>query len=110
MFMTTNRIQSMDPAFRSRMHLILEYKSLDPSSRKGLWRLFLERTADYKKQNWPDAEVDRLAAFDLNGRQIKNIVRTANSLALAEGHRLSVEEVEIVLSTVTEFHSTLESN
>lgn len=107
MFMTTNSIYSMDPAFQSRMHLILEYKPLDLQSRKGLWRVFSERTAGYEKLDWPDTTVDRLANVDLNGRQIKNIVRTANSIALVEDHRLSSEEVDIVLHTVTNFQRKL---
>jgi hypothetical protein len=47
--------------------------------------------------------VEGFAAVELNGRQIKNTVRTANALALSEGKVLSVEEIRVVLDTVTEF-------
>lgn len=45
----------------------------------------------------------KFAAVELNGRQIKNTVRTANALALSEGRVLSAEEIQVVLDTVTEF-------
>lgn len=41
--------------------------------------------------------------YRLNGRQIKNTARTANALALAEGSRLGVEQIRVVLeSTVVD--------
>ncbi|KLU91841.1 hypothetical protein MAPG_10790 [Magnaporthiopsis poae ATCC 64411] len=103
MFMTTNRFDCIDPAFQSRMHLILAYKPLDSRARRGLWRFFLQRTDGYDAKNWPDETVKGLADLDLNGRQIKNIVRTANSLAVADNRRLSTEELDIVLTTVADF-------
>jgi SpoVK/Ycf46/Vps4 family AAA+-type ATPase len=105
MFMTTNRVNSIDPAFQSRIHLTLAYNPLDDKSRKGLWRLFLERSADYDKKNWPNEVLGDLAKVQLNGRQIKNAVRTANSLALAEHHTLSVDDIRVVLDTVAEFET-----
>jgi SpoVK/Ycf46/Vps4 family AAA+-type ATPase len=105
MFMTTNRVNSMDPAFQSRIHLTLAYNPLDYKSRKGLWKLFLERSADYDEKNWSDEILEDLAKDQLNGRQIKNAVRTANSLALAENHMLSVDDIRVVLETVAEFET-----
>lgn len=103
MFLTTNRVQSFDEAFQSRIHLALKYHPLDAAGRADLWRLFLQRTAGYKESSWPAVSVDEFAAMELNGRQIKNTARTANTLALAEGKTLSVEHVREVLRAVGEF-------
>ncbi|OAA76288.1 ATPase, AAA family protein [Akanthomyces lecanii RCEF 1005] len=103
MFLATNRVQSFDEAFQSRIHLALKYHPLDAAGRADLWRLFLQRTAGYKESSWPAVSVDEFAAMELNGRQIKNTARTANTLALAEGKTLSVEHVREVLRAVGEF-------
>ncbi|KAJ3473864.1 hypothetical protein NLG97_g10096 [Lecanicillium saksenae] len=103
MFLTTNRVQSFDEAFQSRIHLALKYHPLDAEGRAGLWRLFLTRTAGYEAGAWPAALVGEFAAVELNGRQIKNTVRTANTLALAEGRPLSAVHVHEVLKAVGEF-------
>ncbi|OAR02113.1 hypothetical protein LLEC1_01636 [Akanthomyces lecanii] len=103
MFLTTNRVQSFDEAFQSRIHLALKYHPLDAAGRADLWRLFLRRTAGYREASWPAGSVDELAAAELNGRQIKNTARTANTLALAEGKALSPEHVREVLRAVGEF-------
>ncbi len=103
LFLTTNRVQAFDEAFQSRIHLALKYHPLDAGGRADLWRLFLQRTAGYEAAAWPAARVDELAAVALNGRQIKNTARTANTLALAEGKKLSAEHVREVLKAVGEF-------
>lgn len=108
MFMTTNRVDTIDMAFQSRIHLTLGYKSLDAKARLGLWRLFLERTACYEAEAWPDDVLRRLAEVKLNGRQIKNAVRTANSLALSEKHLLSVVDIDVVLDTIAEADGVFE--
>lgn len=43
MFLTTNRVQTFDPAFQSRIHISLEYRELDQASRKKVWHNFLEQ-------------------------------------------------------------------
>ena len=103
MFLTTNRVQSFDEAFQSGIHLALKCHPLDAAGRADLWRLFLQRTAGYKESSWPAVSVGEFAAMELNGRQIKNTARTANTLALAEGKTLSVEHVREVLRAVGEF-------
>lgn len=103
MFLTTNRVDSFDPAFQSRIHLALKYHPIGLDGRAGLWRLFLKRTTRYREEDWPDEVVKRLAAVELNGRQIKNTIRTANELAISEGQVLSAEEIQVVLETVTQF-------
>ena len=43
MFLTTNRVQTFDAAFQSRIHISLEYPELDYKSRKAVWLNFLKQ-------------------------------------------------------------------
>ncbi|KAI1084864.1 P-loop containing nucleoside triphosphate hydrolase protein [Whalleya microplaca] len=108
MFLTTNRITSFDPAFQSRIHLALKYHALDSRARESLWRLFLSRTAGFDTGSWTPEVLRELAKADVNGRQIKNTVSTAYSLALAEGREFGPEQVRDVLETVDEFRAEFE--
>lgn len=94
---------SIDPAFRSRIHLALKYPELNKEVRGNIWEIFLRRTSGYKEEDWPNHIIDELSVFKLNGRQIKNTVRTALVLALSEGRSLKLNDVKIVLKMVMEF-------
>ena len=50
MFLTTNRVQTFDAAFQSRIHISLDYPELDGKSRKTVWQNFLEQH-DIAQQN-----------------------------------------------------------
>jgi len=50
MFLTTNRVQTFDAAFQSRIHISLEYPELDAKSRKTVWQNFLNQH-DIAQQN-----------------------------------------------------------
>lgn len=108
LFLTTNRITTFDPAFKSRVHLALKYNALTATARKELFVNFIGRTS----RNPPvfdDATIERLAAVDINGRQIKNAVRTASALAKDEGVPLNEEHLQAVLETIAEFEQDLAS-
>ncbi|RFU34095.1 hypothetical protein B7463_g2202, partial [Scytalidium lignicola] len=107
LFLTTNRITSFDIAFKSRIHLALKYPELDETVRAKIWKLFLHRTSHFREEDWPEEVMKRLAHFQLNGRQIKNTVRTAQTLALSEGRQLSYKDVSTVLETVLQFEQDL---
>ncbi|CAJ2511449.1 Uu.00g070740.m01.CDS01 [Anthostomella pinea] len=105
LFLTTNRINSFDLAFQSRIHLALKYNPLDAGAREQLWKLFLQRTPNFEAKDWPPEVLRELAAFNVNGRQIKNTVRTAYALALAEKSNFGADQVRDVLETVGEFQA-----
>jgi len=106
LFLTTNRITTFDPAFKSRVHLALKYHALSPAARRELWVTFINRTSKNPPQ-LDDAALDRLAAVDVNGRQIKNSVRTASALATDEGKPLCEEHLQSVLETIADFEADL---
>lgn len=75
--------------------------------RESLWKVFLGRTSDFKEANWPDAVIKDISQSKLNGRQIKNTVRTAQALALSEKRELCPSDIKDVLQTVQEFENDL---
>lgn len=100
MFLTTNRLSNMDAAFESRIHLTLNYTELDRASRKHVWSTFLSTHSRTKGSNvgkFEDAELERLSKVQLNGRQIKNVVKTAMLLATKYDECLGMGHLETVL-------------
>ncbi|KAH7165777.1 P-loop containing nucleoside triphosphate hydrolase protein [Dactylonectria macrodidyma] len=104
LFLTTNRVKNMDPAFSSRIHMSLEYPSLDASAREAVWRGFLARTINLNAKMEGESaheisedEIKALAHLELNGRQIKNVLKTSNLLACHKGEKLAFRHLRIVL-------------
>ncbi|KAK5165851.1 uncharacterized protein LTR77_008774 [Saxophila tyrrhenica] len=154
MFLTTNRVQTFDQAFQSRIHISLEYKELDLPSRKSVWLAFLKQhniaqaaarerppkvTASAAKSQdkskakgeaspqdeetvkqqhlartlphtMEESDVNKLARLQMNGRQIKNILKAAQMLATRKGEGLGFAHVEMVMDVTQHLHqTTLES-
>jgi adenylate kinase family enzyme len=103
LFLTTNRVETFDDAFQSRIHVALKYPELDYRARLKIWNMFINMT----EHDIGDEEVHTLAKRGLNGRQIKNVVRTAQALASSKGKRLGVKEVGICLDTAEGFEDEL---
>ena len=75
MFLTTNRHLDLDPAFKSRIHLRIKFKRPDAEMRAAIWYNFLRKLDDCK--DWKESAFTRLGEdLDLNGREIKNLLRT----------------------------------
>ncbi|KAF5678051.1 TOB3 (member of AAA-ATPase family) [Fusarium denticulatum] len=95
MFLTTNRVSAFDPAFESRIHLTIHYPNLDYTSRLHIWKTFVNIGTD--GNNLSEDELDELAGVELNGRQIKNVVKTARLLATHEKTSLAMGHISTVL-------------
>jgi hypothetical protein len=146
MFLTTNRVQTFDQAFQSRIHISLDYKELDAPSRKRVWQNFLEqhniaqaaarekppkalvsaakssgseRTKPaapttpeeeealkeaHRKRTEPhtmsEKDITKLARLQMNGRQIKNILKAAQMLATRKQEGLGYNHVEMVMVSI----------
>ena len=82
MILTTNRVDTIDPAFKSRIHLALTYPALSMKARSGLWETFILKATAQHRPSWLNARfLDKLSREEVNGREIKNIVRVAHDLA-----------------------------
>ncbi|KAL4983359.1 P-loop containing nucleoside triphosphate hydrolase protein [Aspergillus falconensis] len=109
MILTTNRIGIFDPAFESRIHFSFFYPDLDFTSRKSVWKTFLSRHAEETDVHgdgttgFSDSQLDELAGPALNGRQIKNLVSCARSLAFDEGDALKMKHLRSALTVVSDW-------
>ncbi|KAG2064350.1 hypothetical protein BDR04DRAFT_1162645 [Suillus decipiens] len=128
LFLTTNRIQAFDEAFLSRFSIAVKYSELDADARFIIWRKFFElagcelwggsgRPED--GQQSPDefvklegqepqcyvslSDLKELAAKPFNGRTIKNLVRTAQALAMSLDEPLSLEHIKVVVEAQEKF-------
>ncbi|KAK1759029.1 hypothetical protein QBC47DRAFT_449698 [Echria macrotheca] len=100
LFLTTNRVQTFDDAFQSRIHIALRYDSLDQRAKKAIFKIFIERVRMLEKMDlmpFTENDYNTLARHDLNGRQIKNTVRTAQALAVNKGEPLAMSHIRQVL-------------
>jgi len=83
----------MDPAFQSRIHISMEYPGLDKAARMLVWRNFLKSI----ESELNEEEIGLLAGVEINGRQIKNILKTGGLLARHKGTKLRYEHLKTVL-------------
>ncbi|KIM96604.1 hypothetical protein OIDMADRAFT_75796, partial [Oidiodendron maius Zn] len=95
-FLTTNRVECMDRAFASRIHLSLTYPELKHESRLKVWKSFIQ-SLHVDTSAMTDDEMGRLAEKELNGRQIKNVVKMAALLAADNGGKLKPEDLDTIL-------------
>ncbi|KAF9872533.1 AAA family ATPase [Colletotrichum karsti] len=105
LFMTTNRVRTFDDAFKSRIHVPLKYDGLSKESRLKVWKNFLAKVEGGVDVD--EAGLERLAEGELNGRQIKNIVRTAKSLAAHKKRRLDCSQLQQVVDIQMNFEREL---
>jgi len=95
MFLTTNRISDFDAAFESRIHLTIHYPALDTASRLHIWKTFVGMGDSESLLS--DRDLETLAENGINGRQIKNIIKTGRLLAKQQKMPLAMEHIEMVL-------------
>ncbi|KAG6830282.1 hypothetical protein H0H92_001548 [Tricholoma furcatifolium] len=86
LFLTTNRVQAFDEAFLSRIHVALHFYELTQTSKEQVWAAFIAKLR-VPHVITPE-QVKELASRNINGRQIKNAVRTAQSLAVGRGETI----------------------
>lgn len=77
LFLTTNRVETFDEAFQSRIHIALRYNDLDVKAKKIIWNTFLGMVAkeecipgEAQRQIVSRQELEVLARKQLNGRQV----------------------------------------
>lgn len=170
MFLTTNRVQTFDAAFQSRIHISLEYPELDKPARKAIWQDFLNRhnVAQARARDNPlsdgpgaaknqpsrkriasspaaeaetintngdadeqdetkkkeaeelrqkltqphqitDDEIKKLSDLRINGRQIKNFLKTAQLLAIYKEEPLGYAHLDTVVTTTQHLHKATEA-
>ena len=101
LFLTSNRVDSLDPAFKTRITLALRYEQLDKAGRNQVWLNLLDASGQGEAVKNGSIDTSVLAEQQLNGREIKNAIRLAMALAKEDDKPLSqdiiMETVEILL-------------
>lgn len=91
LILTTNQIAQFDVAVLSRIHIAIEYTSLNRNQQERIFNTFLEpldkkglvESYDDIKE-WLEESV--YGSHNLDGRQIRNIITSGLGLARARGH------------------------
>ncbi|KAI1775826.1 hypothetical protein F4818DRAFT_441104 [Hypoxylon cercidicola] len=110
LFLTTNRVQTFDDAFQSRIHIALRYDDLDTKAKKAIFKIFIERArvvTGVDLMPFNEDDYTSLARHKLNGRQIKNTIGTAQALAVNKGEPLSMRHIREVLDVQQNFEQDL---
>jgi ATPase family associated with various cellular activities (AAA) len=126
LFLTTNRVETFDEAFQSRIHIALKYSELTRGAKREIWKMFLQKVAEGggASEVFREADFDELAKSKLNGRQvsflsrapgldgadgtqIKNTVKSAQALARHENVPLNMRHVKEVLEVAQAFERDL---
>lgn len=111
LILTTNRVGTFDEAFKSRVQLAVYYPTLDEYGRRQIWRDALRSMqSDHVKFDLPGLmdRVDQLAVHKLNGRQIRNTVRSALRLAHFRKQTLVYQHFEQTVDIALEFEAYVE--
>lgn len=118
MILTTNRITSLDIAVQSRIHLAIRYEDLTRDQKVSVFEMFLKQLKPDSIADFPDV-MDFIREYgsdnDLNGRQIRNVVSSALSLARSLSKenggdaRMTVKHLKQVLNITKDFQRQLES-
>ena len=75
LFLTTNRVETFDDAFQSRIHLAIRYGDLTTKAKRSVWKMFLEKVQSkegVQTAKFTDKDFDVLSRHNLNGRQVRN--------------------------------------
>lgn len=120
MILTTNRITSLDIAVQSRIHLAIRYDDLTRQQKTNIFKLFLEQLKPDSIKD-PRSVTEYIeeygSEYELNGRQIRNVVSSALSLARSQARdpksdgddRMTVKHLKTVLLITKDFQKQLES-
>lgn len=101
LFLTTNRVKDIDKAFYSRISIALHYPKASIGKRKLLWEQLLKLAV--LNPTW----AAKLSVHDLNGRQIKNCIRMAQTLAIGGDRAVKIEDLERTIALVRKFQEDL---
>ncbi|KAA8900259.1 hypothetical protein FN846DRAFT_959205 [Sphaerosporella brunnea] len=107
LFLTTNRVETFDEAFQSRIHIALRYNELGFKAKVKIWTMFFNMVKAQDGGEFAEADIEWLAKKDFNGRQIKNIVRTAQALAKSKRELMGMKHIRVVMGVAEGFENDL---
>lgn len=110
LFLTTNRPGDIDEAFQSRIHVSIGLKALDAAERRKVWTVFIKEldNSDEEKRALLQHVTEQYDNDKLNGRQIRNSVRTALALAQLKKESLTSDHLDRVVKIGREYSGYME--
>lgn len=109
LFLTSNRIDSLDPAFQTRITLALRYEELSLEARTKVWTNLMIKSGFQAALDEGTIDPVGLAKTVLNGREIKNALRLAMALAAEEEQPLTQDILLETVVIVTDYKSVIPS-
>lgn len=95
LFLTTNRLEEFDAAFKSRIHLSVEYFPLTAQNRANIWRNLLQQIPEC--QDWDFTIYERIGTeLELNGRDITNLIKTSLAIARQDGTQFTESHLRLI--------------
>src|SRR5277367_3493735 len=101
LFLTTNRVRKIDPAFYSRISVALPYKS--EGKARQVWTNLL--TAAGLNPAW----AEELHEYNVNGRQIKNAIRMAMTLAKSKDRKVQIGDLVRSVTVSLSFEESMKA-
>lgn len=110
LFLTTNRPGDIDEAFQSRIHVSIGLKALNAEERRQVWAVFIKEMdlTDKEKRALLEHVTQNFDADRLNGRQIRNAIRTGLALAQLKREKLNASHLDRVVTIGREFAGYME--
>jgi SpoVK/Ycf46/Vps4 family AAA+-type ATPase len=94
LFLTTNRVETFDEAFQSRIHMGIRYENLQPKARKKIWMHHVGKVEEMAKKRevegegngklFSEGDFEDLSKRNMNGRQVRT-VSTLSKVSLEGG-------------------------
>jgi SpoVK/Ycf46/Vps4 family AAA+-type ATPase len=89
-FLTTNRLTSLDPAIKSRINLMISYKDLTSERRVTIWKSLCQKWCiDISEKTFK-----MLGEYKLNGREIRNYIKII--IAIHEESKEKITDQSII--------------
>lgn len=114
LFLTTNRVATFDEAFQSRIHMGIRYENLTAKARKKIWQHHVGKVLamggeddEHKCKTFRDEDFDELSKKVMNGRQIKNAVKTSQAIAVSEKGIFGMEYIKRVMDVHESFEEDM---
>ena len=87
LFLTTNRVETFDDAFQSRIHVALRYGELTTKAKRSVWKMFLDKVRakeGVEVVTFKESDYDKLARHNLNGRQVRGFLCVMRIISMAD--------------------------
>lgn len=83
----------------------MHFQQLSQESKEQVWAAFIKKAG---ASTITEQQIAILARRDINGRQIKNAVRTAHSLAVGKKEGVQFDHIMQTLDAMAEFNKEFE--